>query len=106
MKLAMILLALIVTSEQPAPPRAGVMVTTTGRSVLAIGGPTLATGTIITLVTIDNPQQVSWAVIADRLADSEIMAKHYVSAPYYAVTAAPVSNVLPHYRIRASAIKT
>jgi hypothetical protein len=92
---AAILLALIAASEQAAPPRAGVMVTAADRGVLAIDGPGLTAGTIITLVTIDNPQQVSWAVIADRLTDSEIMAKHNVPAPYYAVTAAPASSVLP-----------
>lgn len=98
-RLATILLALIVASEQAAPPRAGVMVTTAGRGVLAMGGPTLAKGTIITLVTIDNPQQVSLAVIADRLTDSEILAKHDVPAPYYSVTAEPASNALPSFAV-------
>ncbi|HSW40428.1 MAG TPA: hypothetical protein VLL97_13145 [Acidobacteriota bacterium] len=58
-------------------------------------GPILTPGTIITLVTIDNPQQVSLAAIVDRLTDSEIMAKHDVPAPYYAVTPTPASGVLP-----------
>lgn len=95
LKIAAIFLALIAASEPAAPPRAGVMVARAGRGVLAIDGPTLTAGTIITLVTIDNPQQVSGAVIAGRLTDSEIMAKHDVPAPYYAVTAERASNVLP-----------
>jgi hypothetical protein len=95
LKITAILLALIAASDQTAPPRAGVMVTAAGRSVLAIDGPILTAGTIITLVTIDNPQRVYRAVIADRLTDSEIMAKHDVPAPYYAVTAAPAYKVLP-----------
>jgi hypothetical protein len=95
LKLATILLALIAASEQAESPRAGIMVTTADHGVLAMDGPTLAPGTIITLVTIDNPQQVSWAVIADRLKDSEMMARHDVPAPYYAVNAAPAANGLP-----------
>ena len=73
LKLATILLALIAASEQAESPRAGIMVTTADHGVLAMDGPTLAPGTLITLVTIDNPQQVSWAVIADRLKDSEMI---------------------------------
>jgi hypothetical protein len=95
LKIAVIFLALIAAPEPATPPRAGVMVTSEGNSVLAMDGPALPSGTIVTLVTIDNPQQVSWAVIARRLTDSEIMAKHAVPPPFYAVTATPESNVLP-----------
>ena len=95
LKIEAILLMLDCNSETGTPPIAGVMVTCAGRSVLAMDGPTLASGTIITLVTIDNPQQVLCAVVANRLTDSEIMAKHEVPAPYYAITAVSASNVLP-----------
>jgi len=95
LKIAAIFLMLIAISQQAASPRAGVMVTTAGCGVLAMDGPILAPGTMITLVTIDNPQQVSWAVIADRLSDSEIMAKRDVPAPYYAITPVSASNELP-----------
>jgi hypothetical protein len=71
------------------------MVAAEGRSVLAMDGPALFSGTIITLVTIDNPQQVSRGVIVRQLIDSEIMAKHDVPGPYYAITAMPASSVLP-----------
>jgi hypothetical protein len=95
LNIAAIFLALIATSEQATPTRAGVMVTADGHSVLAMDGPALSSGAIITLVTIDNPQQVSLAVIARRLTDSEIMARHDVPAPYYSITATPASSVLP-----------
>lgn len=95
LKIAWILLTLITASEQRISPRAGIMVTAEGQSVLAINGPALSSGTIITLVTIDDPQQVSWAVIARQLTDTKIMAKHNVTAPYYAITAESASGVLP-----------
>jgi hypothetical protein len=95
LKIAAIFLALIAGSEQATPPRAGVMVTAEGHSVLALEGPTLSSGTLITLVTIDNPPKVSRAAVADRLTNSEIMAKHDVPGPYYSVAASPPSNPLP-----------
>lgn len=75
------------------------MVTAEGRNVLAMDGPSLSSGTVVTLVTIDNPQRVSWAVISRRLTDSEIMATHDMSAPYYEVTPTPASDVLPNLAV-------
>ncbi len=95
LKLVVILFALTAAGEKAARPCAGIMVSTEGRGVLAMDGPTLTPGMIITLVSIDNPQQVSFATITDRLADSEIMAKHDVAAPYYAITPKQASKVLP-----------
>lgn len=99
LKITAILLVLFASSEQSPPPRAGVMVTAADGGVLAIEGPVLATGTIITLVTLDDPQQVSWAAITDQLTDSETMAKHDVPGPYYVVTAALASNSLPNIAV-------
>jgi hypothetical protein len=59
--LASVLLALVAAAPQAQPPRAGVM------------------------VTVDGPEQVSHAVIARRLVDSEAMAAHGTPAPYYGV---------------------
>lgn len=99
LKIAAIFLALIAASEHATPPRAGVMVTAEGHSVLAVDGPALSSGTVITLVTIDNHQQVSWALITRRLTESEIIAKHDVPPPYYAITATPASSVLPNLAV-------
>ena len=99
LKIAVILLLLIVAPNKDKTPRAGVMVANEDHAVPAIGGPSLPAGTIVTLVTIDNPQQVSRAVITDRLADSEIMARHDVPAPDYAVTPTANSSVLPNLAV-------
>jgi hypothetical protein len=102
-KIAAFLLVLIAAFEQASRPRAGVMVTTAGRGVLAIEGPILARDSIITLVTIDNPQKVSWVAVADQLTNSEVMERHVVPGPYYTVTATPASNPLPSLEWRLSA---
>ena len=99
MKVAIILLALVTASGVATPPRAGVMVSSAGCGVLAMDGPALDPGTKITLVTIDDPQKVSFAVIKDQITGSEIMAKHIVQAPYYEVTPSPASGVLPSLAI-------
>jgi len=80
-------------------PRAGVMVAAGKRGVLALAGNALTSGTAVTLVTIDSPQEVSQGVITKPLAHSEIMAKHLAPGPYYEITPASGTTTLPDFAV-------
>jgi hypothetical protein len=96
---ATLILALLAGRPQAAPLRAGVMVASTGRGVLAMAGPVLPVGTTVTLVTIDEPQRVHSARVARRLPDSEVMAMHDTPGPYYEVVSEPGSDALPDFAV-------
>ena len=99
MQLLAFLLTLIVTSSQGEALRAGVMVTSAGRGVMALAGPVLSTDTPVTLVTLEHAQQVCRAVLARRLSDSETLARHQIPGPYYEVVPELGAQPLPDLAI-------
>jgi len=93
------MLGLIAAVRPPDPVRAGVLVTTSGRSVLAMAGPTLAAGAALTIVTPEEPQRAKRAVVVKRVTDSEELAKHTVPGPYYEVATDSGSSALPDFAV-------
>ena len=71
------------------------MINVSGSSVLAMEGPGLLPGAVVTLVTVNDPQQVQRVLISRPLAHSEAMAKHDMRGPYYEVTPQSSSKALP-----------
>ncbi len=64
-------------------PRAGIAVTSAGRCTLAMAGPALQVGSMVTLIAIGKRQESYTAVVTRRLSESAIMATHDVTGPYY-----------------------
>lgn len=77
--LAAFLVALFAAFNQPQPVRAGVMVADAGTKVVALEGAALAPGTPVTVVGIEERQDVWQAAIARQLPASDAMAKHMVA---------------------------
>jgi len=100
MKTAVVLIvALAAGQSQPLSVRAGVMVASPPNRVLAMDGPVLPAGTPLTVVSVEDPQEVWHAVIVKPLADSEVMARHNTAGPYYQVAAERGSKPLPDFGV-------
>jgi hypothetical protein len=97
--LAALVLALNAGSAQADTLRAGIMVASSGRYIVAMGGPALLAGETVTLVTVDVPQQVRRVVIVRRLSVSDVMAHHDTPGPYYEVAPEHGSNALPDFAV-------
>jgi len=97
--LAALVLGFIAAGHAPEPVRAGLLVTTSGHSVVAIAGPALTDGAALTVVTTEEPQQVWRAVVVKRVAASDAMDRHTVNGPYYEVTSDSGSSALPDLAI-------
>jgi hypothetical protein len=97
--LATLLLATVAAARPDEALRVGLVVTAAGHSVLAMAGPALVPGAVVTLVTIDSSQQVQRALITSRVAESETMAKHATQGPYYKVSPQSSSSALPDFAV-------
>jgi len=97
--LATLLLATVAAAQPDEALRVGLVVTAAGHSVLAMAGPALVPGAVVTLVTIDSSQQVQRVLIASRVAESETMAKHATQGPYYEVSPQSSSSALPEFAV-------
>jgi hypothetical protein len=82
--LALLLGAVMPTLAPEPPVRAGVASTVHGRSVLAMGGTSLAAGARLTLVSPDVPQKVQRALVVRAVADDDYM-KVRTPGPYYEI---------------------
>jgi hypothetical protein len=98
-ELAAVVLAFIAAVRPPDPVRAGLLVTASAHSVVAMAGPALAPGAALTVVTPEDPQRVQRAVVVRRVPDSEELARHTVPGPYYEVTSDSSSSALPDLAI-------
>src|SRR5262249_14444193 len=93
------MLGLIAALRQPDPVRAGLLVTRSGHSVIAMAGPALSAGAALTIVTPEDPQRARRAVVVKRVPDSEELARHAVSGLYYEVRSDSGSSALPDFAI-------
>ncbi len=97
--LAMVVLALAAAPAYAETLRAGIGTASTGGYILSMDGPPLGTGTMVTLVTIEDPQQVHGAIVARRLTGSDVMAGHNIAGPYYELVPEPGREPLPRFAV-------
>lgn len=90
------LVSMVIASTAGAQPlRAGVAITTERVTSASIAGVTLAEGDTVTLVSLDDPQRVAYAVVVERLTQSNAMTRRNVPSPYYRLGPASGSTTLP-----------